>query len=601
MPVFTSSRHVPTKSRKDMHTRRLSWLPNETVFSYCSRWHAISGHTAAHQTSRDIFQHDQVGTAHDLPTRLNYFAARFDNELGVPEEIAVKHTIVPYFLPFLSDKRRKKALRVMCGEEKAHLKYHLGILTSNQGASHPLKFCPHCVEQDTENYGTSYWHITHQLPGSAICLTHQRPLIVATDKVSGKRRFHWLLPSEAHHNCSEYDPTDISLQTSALQNVIHDFFAAGCLDDYSNHQRVSQTNLRQLLQKGFGSKRRPQSLDWNQTSKAFLSWLSHLDQCSYIDFIPDTVKKASLLLQRNLITRGSNTHPLNRLLFITWAFSSWANFEDKYAEPAKPEPQQVAKPESEAENPYSLKRAQAVKLLATGKSARSVSTRIGVDTQTVICWGRAAGCDIEKKPQQGKIADISLAKLLLSEGAEKQDIESKTSLSRTTINRILRCDTHLSQCWNEQRNQRLLEKNRSIWSELSRSNPTFSTKQIRFINPSVYAWLYRNDRDWLLTQNIATNTGKIGNNSAINWDERDLDYAKKVKETALQFYQAHPGEKLARNVLLRGVPGLTKKLKHLNRLPKTKSALFEALKQQRTYSGFTSQISFISLDKDKKI
>ncbi|MGE7945078.1 TniQ family protein [Lysinibacillus xylanilyticus] len=27
-----------------------------------------------------------------------------------------------------------------------------------------LKFCPHCVRDDIEKYGESYWKISHQLP-----------------------------------------------------------------------------------------------------------------------------------------------------------------------------------------------------------------------------------------------------------------------------------------------------------------------------------------------------------------------------------------------------------------------------------------------------
>lgn len=567
-----------------MLTSRLEWLPDETVFSFCSRWHAISGHTVAHQTTRTLFQHHQQGSAHDLPPRLNYFSSRFDGNLGTSKEIALEHTILPFFFPFLPEVRREKALHTMSGEDHSHLKYHLGLLTSNQGASHPLKACADCLYHDLDNVGTTYWHLSHQLPGSSVCLIHQKPLLLAKDKTYGLRRFQWVLPSEALLSSPDKYPDETIQHWLRFEGFIQNFFKSGASGQYFAPHQVTEAGRRQLIEKGFCGKGRKTSLDWKRASYEFLNWVSPLQGSPYIEFIPDTERKALLLLQRTLLSVRSNTHPLNRLFFIAWAFGDWSVFEAKYAEAATSEAR--PEPELEREDPYALKRSHALKLLAKGKSARSVSTRIGVDTQTVICWGRAAGYDIQKKPQQGKAADIALAKLLLSEGSEKPDIETETGLSRATINRILRCDTKLSQRWNQQRDQRLLEKHRRQWNDHSHRNPTFSTKQLRFINPSVYAWLYRNDRDWLLAQNATTNTGISGNNSAISWDERDLDFAKQVRVAALQFYQTHPGQKLSRNLLLRSVPDLGKKLKHLSRLPKTKDALVKALNPREALKNY---------------
>ncbi len=35
-----------------------------------------------------------------------------------------------------------------------------------------LKFCPACIEEDTQKYGEPYWHRMHQVPGVLVCTIH---------------------------------------------------------------------------------------------------------------------------------------------------------------------------------------------------------------------------------------------------------------------------------------------------------------------------------------------------------------------------------------------------------------------------------------------
>lgn len=41
------------------------------------------------------------------------------------------------------------------------------------------QLCPTCIHDDKKNYGVSYWHANHQLPGITHCLKHQCPLYMA--------------------------------------------------------------------------------------------------------------------------------------------------------------------------------------------------------------------------------------------------------------------------------------------------------------------------------------------------------------------------------------------------------------------------------------
>jgi hypothetical protein len=38
------------------------------------------------------------------------------------------------------------------------------------------QYCEHCVASDRKKFGTSYWHLEHNLPGISHCIKHQCPL-----------------------------------------------------------------------------------------------------------------------------------------------------------------------------------------------------------------------------------------------------------------------------------------------------------------------------------------------------------------------------------------------------------------------------------------
>jgi hypothetical protein len=52
-----------------------AWLPDETLFSLCSRYHRASGNQLPTTTCKALFGHKLQGAAHDFPARLNHFCA----------------------------------------------------------------------------------------------------------------------------------------------------------------------------------------------------------------------------------------------------------------------------------------------------------------------------------------------------------------------------------------------------------------------------------------------------------------------------------------------------------------------------------------------
>lgn len=173
----------------------LEWLPDETLFSQCSRQHEFWGHAHARTTASILFGGKHAGTQHDLPSHLDRFAAVTAERLGSARTIAEERTLLRYYRPFIASADHENAIAAVRSTSVAHLKYRLGLLTSRFRANHPLKACRKCLRSDVMDHGWPYWHLEHQSPGVWFCLAHDELLDECIVKSNGVERFQWVLPA----------------------------------------------------------------------------------------------------------------------------------------------------------------------------------------------------------------------------------------------------------------------------------------------------------------------------------------------------------------------------------------------------------------------
>jgi hypothetical protein len=85
-----------------------------------------------------------------------------------------------------------------------------------------------------------------------------------------------------------------------------------------------------------------------------------------------------------------------------------------------------------------------------------------------------------------------------------------------------------------------LELHRHSWSELRRQNSAAGTKQLRSKAPALYAWLYRNDRNWLEKNRPCRKPPTITRNH-VDWVKRDEEFAGRIA-TAASYIRNQPGK-----------------------------------------------------------
>lgn len=71
----------------------------------------------------------------------------------------------------------------------------------------------------------------------------------------------------------------------------------------------------------------------------------------------------------------------------------------------------------------------------------------------------------------------------------------------------------------------VVEANRAVWLKLIQSNKS-SVKEARKVNQALYAWLYRNDKQWLMNTNKIYHKPHIPKGLVVDWKRRDIELTK---------------------------------------------------------------------------
>lgn len=554
----------------------LAPLPDETLFSWCSRYHRLAANGLDRATCLQLFGHPWIGSAHDFPARIDALVARSNGTLGAAEQVIRERTLLPFYLPFRLPPLGQQAVTALRGEGIRHLKYRLGLLTSGLGAAHPLKACPACMRRDLGDLGWGYWHRSHQLPGVWLCPTHHIPLRVSHLKLEQVARFAWVLPVLAH--CSPVACLEGHAKTATRDDWLSRLGNLSCLlmdcraGDFADPVRIGEAVRRRMKEMGmaYPSGR----IHW----QAVAPWLNRL--ASNLASLPGLNQQADSTLLQTQLTRllGARalTHPLRYLIWIATWFDDLKDFQQEYGR-ATTGAAKVAGTNS-GKGPrrpaIELDQAQAQALLAVlqGKiSVTAAAKQSGVSYATMAAWASRGAFEPPRRPK--KLEDLSrgLAVRMLYEGANKEEIAHACQVSVVTVTRILRTVPGLQEQWHHIRHERRRTAAREAWKSVSGLHAYLGVKVLRRLEPAAYAWLYRNDGEWLRASLDTVTRVLSSNHATIRIQREDTRMADALRGVVLALRQA--AVPLSLTELKRALPALGKAIRYPERWPLTVKAL----------------------------
>lgn len=522
----------------------LKWLEDETFFSICSRQHAAWGNLHLKTTFGMLFDSISHATKHDFPHSLDTLQANIRSVWGGAESIIFRHTIFPLFMPFQSQPRIQAVMPMLKGDSLGSIKYRLGLITGRFGAEHALKACSCCIETDISCYGVAYWHLSHQFPGVLICPVHNVWLQESALNRRWAGRFQLALPAQAAlipQPAKDLDPITLDAVIQLADSVLD-------LASLGPSKSFNPLLVRSVYRNALGNlgHRSPTSLQ----AASFAQHSSRIQPFHPLTSLPTSTQTASTYIEQLIRSPRGHSHPLKHLVMITWLFGRVGTFVDAYDRLAR------------FQEPDHL------------------------DTTHPLCTDK----QISKPPEPNGAKHLRPKTLkpsiraqilkLLSRGTPKNKICSQFSITISTINKLLRAEPLVKNSWATAKLEKNLLEHRRNWISLSQMSPSSSASVIRSRNPKLYAWLYRNDKDWLIQESAKLPTGRNGNNSKIDWVERDIELEKSVRNALKQILSESQEDGFRKHNIYTLVPSLFSCLQKSNQYPRTRALLLR-LKQNK--------------------
>lgn len=562
-----------------------SFLLDEILFSWGSRYHLLSGNPIASDSTRQLFGDKARGMLHDFPCRLKMLEERTQGAIGTATELAKTRTILPFYLPFRPAASENAAFAAVNDEKLGSLKYQLGLLTSIFRANHPLKACLVCMDHDRRMHGTAYWHLTHQYPGVWTCGLHETILLESTVKSNGVGRFNWFLPDQRYLvNMPTMTAQNQSLMLCrgdlhAMSAIVSSFVSD--LDIRFDLDVVRDMYRSALVTAGFakGSDR----VDIQAASVDFVEAVRPLRNLREFAALPQDVNGGVNFLMRMTRPYRSVPHPLRHLCLIYWLFGSWSRFMSVYR---LRENVQVVTDISEKIGSDEQHRSIAdprkdslIRLVRDeARSARSAASTVGIDMTTAMTWLASAGIATKRRPKiiRGELRERLLKDL--AQGVDKQEAAARYEVSIQSVTTTLRTEPGLNKLWQDVRQEKKKETMRHTWRTVVAEHGEKGVKHLRSLAPAPYAWLYRNDAEWLKLTIEDIPLRREGNHRNVDWSARDQDMARKVRSVALQIHKDAPGVPIRLPQLRQHIPELRAKWDVMNKLPLTQQAVKDVCK-----------------------
>ena len=254
------------KERCSRIYRYVSPYPGECCYSILARCRVYSGYS----TSRFIYE--LTGTLRRLDRFLfmPFPYASSDISAFEIERAVNRHSCLPYTAPILDEEdlnlvRKLMSESVLSTGEQKRLTRHTGV---THWRKQFLCYCPLCVELDREQYGETYWHLIHQIPGVWMCPDHDVK-IKESDIPVNSTRFE-LIPAEyAIHSLSQMQ---IQKETNTLLTLI----STESQWLLENGFKIPLSVRKMILSDVFLSKKEELVLAYN---------LSDIEDCSHADIV----------------------------------------------------------------------------------------------------------------------------------------------------------------------------------------------------------------------------------------------------------------------------------------------------------------------------
>lgn len=194
-----------------------SSFEDELLYSILARFHKRSGNDAIKQTVKDLYGSVKCAVV-DFPCNLSVLADNIPLKNFEVMNIIQKHTLLPYYKPFIKADDYKRFVDIMSSETiNTNIHMELGIPANLVRNSKYLKYCQLCCSDEIKLYEECYWHRVHQLPGVLVCPYHKCSLVYSDQRYYERENRHEFVPLNNNVNNKNINIVPICINSCELE------------------------------------------------------------------------------------------------------------------------------------------------------------------------------------------------------------------------------------------------------------------------------------------------------------------------------------------------------------------------------------------------
>ena len=184
--------------------------PDELIYSVIARYAVHHGILSPKYLTEELFNNRNLTPTYDLPSHLDKLASYLPDCYDALRLIN-QHTLLPIYQPFQPRAVMIHAVKILQSEQYQSLHTKLGKNASRIKSVNFFRFCPHCWQEQMEQYGEVYWKRSWQITGYEYCTKHASPLFVSSVPCNGLDRKFYVAHLNALKDSSQlkFNPQDL--------------------------------------------------------------------------------------------------------------------------------------------------------------------------------------------------------------------------------------------------------------------------------------------------------------------------------------------------------------------------------------------------------
>lgn len=428
-----------------------------------------------------------------------------------------------------------------------------------------------------------FWHRLHQLPGQLVCLKHGLWLEDSDVPIHHSNKHSFILPTSSNCDLSIENPVDESVliqyekfleQAGILLRGGFKHISFSYLTDFYH---------KHLIENGFAT------LSGQVYQKKLLDAFRVYYSEQFIENINVGVKSTELWLSSITRKHRKSFHPYYHILLINFLGLS---INDVFQEtPLEVEP--FGKPKWPCLNVvcpnYRKDVIQEISIRGCEKTKQPIG-KFSCNQCGFAYTRKGMEKTVEDRFRYTRIMDFGFLwkkelSALLHKRLSYREIARRLHADPNTVIKYAKAEADESKSKDVHNSNRieLVERNRQIWLQLQQDHPNLSKTELRAKSPSTYAYLYRNDSEWLSNNSPTLRKSKF-KNKRVDWEKRDQEILDKVTKAMRELRDRNGKPKRITVKSIADAIGDRALLeKHLDKMPSTRAFINEVWESDREF------------------